>query len=397
MDDRGMKPFRIDRTAAHVSRVVLALPILLGIGSVEGASGQESVVSGTVVDHATRAPVAGARVTLERGGALLSTTVTDSIGAFLISADGPPGELYISAMGMTTWTRELSEIGDIDLGTIHLRPEPIALEGLEASGESLCDANAQDLAAAYDLIDRIRPTLRQIAANDQRENFEYVVEVVQMVRHPPPLGQFRYSWTPDTMLVRLPFAMAAHEPATLHSEGFAVALNDTVNEYRAPNAAWLASEGFRESYCMSAVEGDEEIPGHQGIRFWPKAASGKVDVSGTIWVSSAGGPATVDFHYTSLAPFLELHEVPSLVRAYQRRENTTLIPMHRVRVDHEDDTGRLTFREVADGLRMTSAWIIPGVRLAHRAQWEMGRLDGVWPRTAPLPTSGRLVALIPKD
>ncbi len=354
-------------------------------------------MSGTVVDRATGTPVAGARVTLERGGALLSTTVTDTTGHFVISGTGAPGELSVSQMGMTTWTRELSETGVVDLRTIRLRAAPIALEGLEASGESRCDANPQDLATAYDLIDRIRPTLRQIAANDQRDDFEYVVKVTRMVRHPPPLGSYRFSWTADTMLVRLPFSMAAHESATLHSEGFAVALSDTVNEYRAPNAAWLASEGFPESYCLSAVERDEETAGGRGIRFWPKGESGKVEVSGTLWLSPDGAPTAVDFRYSSLAPFLEIHEVPLLRRHYQRRENTILVPMHEVRVDEEDHAGRLTFSEVAEGLRMTSAWTIPGVRLAHRAHWEMGRLDGVWPRTAPLPTSGRLVALIPKD
>lgn len=354
-------------------------------------------MSGTVMDHSSGTPVAGARVTLERSGALLSTTVTDSTGHFVIRASGPPGDLSVAAMGMITWTRELSDTGDVDLGTIHLRPAPIALEGLEASGESRCDANPQDLAAAYDLIDRIRPALRRIAANDQRDDFEYVVQVTRMVRHPPPLGSYRFSWTADTMLVRLPFAMAAHESATLHSEGFAVALSDTVNEYRAPNAAWLASEGFPESYCLSAVERGEETVGGRGIRFWPKGESGKVDVSGTLWLSPDGAPTAVDFRYTSLAPFLEIHEVPLLRRHYQRRENTILVPMHEVRVNEEDHGGRLTFREVTDGLRMTSAWTIRGVRLAHRAHWEMGRLDGVWPRTMALPTSGRLVALIPKD
>lgn len=373
------------------------MTVLVGFGFVGRASGQEFVVSGTVVDHATGTSVAGARVTLERPNALLTTTITDSTGHFVVSGTGPPAELSVSAMGMSTWTRALSETGDIDLGTIRLRAAPMTLEGLEASGESRCDADPQDLATAYDLIDRIRPTLRQIAANDQREDFEYVVQVIRMVRHPPPLGGFRYSWTPDTMLARLSFAMAAHEPSVLHSEGFAVALSDTVNEYRAPNAAWLASEGFPESYCMAVIEQDEETTGGRGIRFWPKGESGKVDVSGTIWLSPVGDPTGVDFRYTSLAPFLEIHEVPLLVRAYQIRENTVSVPMHRVRVDEEDHVGRLTFSEVAEGLRMTSAWTIPGVRLTHRAHWEMGRLDGVWPRTEPLPTSGRLVALIPKD
>lgn len=397
IDDRMQKSSRTERGQRHLPCVILIVAVLVGFGSVGSANGQESVVSGTVMDHSSGTPVAGARVTLERGGALLSTTVTDTTGHFVISGTGAPGELSVSQMGMTTWTRELSETGDVDLGTIRLRAAPIALEGLEASGESRCDANPQDLATAYELIDRIRPSLRQIVANDHREDLEYVVEVARMVRHPPPLGAFRSTWTRDTMLVRFPFAMPAHEPATLHSEGFAVALSDTVNEYRAPNAAWLASDGFPESYCLSAVEGDEGATEGEGIRFWPKSESGKVDISGTIWLSPDGGPTAVDFRYTSLATFVEIHELPLLVRAYQIRENTILIPMHRVRVDEEDHGGRLTFSEVADGVWMTSAWTIRGAWLADRAHYEMGRLDGVWPRTEPLLTSGRLVALIPKD
>jgi carboxypeptidase family protein len=288
-----------------------AVTILLILSPCQHPLAAQTVrVTGIVVDSVSGFPIPAARVVLEPDGVVLSTTVTDSLGTFeLIVPLAQKTRITVMAMGMEEWATELGEGANTDLGQVLLRPQPFVLEGFEVSGRSHCEGEPSRLAAGHRIIEAIRPVLRAVEANDRLADTEYVVEIVRTVREYIRWDRVRWRWVPDSVRVRLPFAMPTHSAATLFEEGFAVAVNDSVNEYRAPSPSWLASERLQESHCLLAVEDDAAAPGRAGVRFWPKTPSGLVDLGGTIWLKSEDTPESVDFSYVST------HSSPGLDRS----------------------------------------------------------------------------------
>lgn len=361
-----------------------------------GALGQEMRVTGTVVDSITGTAIPGALVILTPPDGAAVSTASSETGEFMIGAPKlTKARISVSAMGMEAWFSEpLPEADSVDLGMIPLQADPYTLQGLDVSVEARCDASPQSLLEAYRVMGFVRSRLHQIRVNDQREGYEYVIQLVRQIRH---WRSERWDWRPDTVRVRLPFAVPAHEPSVLHDEGFAVAANDTVNEYRAPNAAWLASEEFQDSYCLATVSNDDRSTEVQrGVRFWPKSAPTKVDVEGTIWLNADDVPTSVTFRYVRLEPFVEANQLEWLRGYHEKRESDLIVTVRLPRIDPERHGGQITFSEVATGLWMTTQWEIRGVRLVSAGRQEDEYLRIV-PRVEPLVTKGTVLAILPGE
>jgi carboxypeptidase family protein len=374
------------------SRVIGFALLLAVFPPVPGfASAQSIEASGIVLDGTSGQPLRSARVTLRSPTHPLETFLTDESGRFLIRVDGSSGTVTVTAMGMSTWSREISTAGSVDLGQISLEPAPIVLEGLAVSAESECAGESDDLRAGHHRLSSLRPFFETVAANGQMAEIEYLLELVR------PVKTFRkgsswYSFIPDTVKVRAPAAHMGENPATLVTEGFAHAVSDSVNVYRSVTAEWLASDEFVNSYCITPAEDGPD----QGLRFWPKRSQGRVGVSGHVWIGDSGNPSSVEYRFTEIEPFTRTHEMPWLERVFQIREGQLKIPNIDLNLDEENHGGRLTFAEVSPGFWVTTSWSVSGVSLMWEAGWRLSELSWVRANAHPLTTSGRLLALLPR-
>lgn len=375
------------------ARVLIVLVAgVLGLASALPAASRAQVsVTGRVLDGSTGRPVVNARASLRRGGGVVASTATDREGRFNLEASGAES-LLVEAMGMTERTISLGEaVGSvIDLGDIVLAPVPILLDGIEAEGESVCGVPGERLREGLERLEAARPQFAAITENDRLPAYRYVMEMVRTARKARPVGP-AIDWLPDTTLVQLEASLASGDPSLLSSAGFARALGDSTTIYLLPTPSWFTSDAFPTDYCVSALQAEE---GH-GLRFWPKRDGRSVGIRGAVWLEDDGAPASVEFNYTSLHAFVDLHEVPRLVREFEPSDGYIQGALRKFELDEADFGGRLTFSEVSPGTRMTIDWEVRGVYLSRFALWRMGDLQEFRPRPRPLITSAQLKALVP--
>ena len=365
------------------SRLVLIL--LCCFAAASDASAQGVAVRGVVQDAASGRPVVGARVFLSMSGVRVASSVVGARGEFALTAPGVPVEVTISALGAQDWTATIADDSGANLGIVRLQMLPFELAGLSVSAQSVCGSEVERLEAGARAIAAIRPRLGEIARNNALTGAEYVVDLVRSHRDVWPDGRLLFS--KDTSRLRLPSVLVGEDPDRLAREGFAVALSDSVNEYRAATPEWFASSDFESGYCLSLNASD-------ALEFWPKDSLSVVGVAGAIELGEEG-PTHVSYRYTNLRAFVELHEIPWLESYYRARTGVARVPIRGLQFNPDRHGGTLTFAEVGDGLFMTTAWLVNGVVLFRRADYERGELVLVSPRTASLETSARLIAVAP--
>ena len=383
--------------ASGARALLLMAGTLVRAAAVPGpAASQEGHLTGTVVDSITGAPIPAAMVILTLPGRASISTMSTETGGFRFRVRSFAGaRLSVTALGTTEWVHPaLPDSDSLDLGLLLLQPASYTLPGLNVSADAACEAPPDSLQRAYHIMGSVRPRLQQISVNDERDDQEYVVRIVRPVRY--WRGE-RWGWRPDTILARVPFAVPPADLESLRKDGFARVVSDTLHEYRAPTAAWFASERFPTDYCLATSSRPRDHGRtSQGLDFWPKVRDGDVDIAGTIWLDPEGVPQEVTFEYRSLEPFVEEHQLQWLKRYWElRRPHLTVVTRLRD-IDEDNHGGRLTFGEVSPGLWMTVSWEIRGVRLVSAGQ-EEDEVIYIVPRIVPLVTSGQLIAIVPRD
>ena len=140
-----LEDFRIT-TSVHRQTVPEAIRQMIGFYPVRmSVDGNEIIVEcvqktahryiGTVVDEADR-PVAYANIALlhPADSSLVGGGVSNEDGLFVIPADAKEAILRISFVGYKT---EFLQPDNYDVGTIHLKPEAIVLNGVQVTGERI--------------------------------------------------------------------------------------------------------------------------------------------------------------------------------------------------------------------------------------------------------------------
>ncbi|MFQ5519839.1 MAG: carboxypeptidase-like regulatory domain-containing protein [Acidimicrobiia bacterium] len=386
----------IVRASRTKTLLMLAGTLVRAAAAPSPAAPQEAYLTGTVVDSITGAPIPAAMVIVTLPGSASFSTMSTETGRFQFRVSSFAGaRLSVTALGTTEWVHPaLPDSDSLDLGLLLLQPEPYTLPGLNVSADAACEAPPDSLQRAHHVMDFVRPRLQQISVNDERDDQEYVVRIVRPLRYWK--GE-RWGWRPDTVLARVPFAVPPVDLESLREDGFAQVVSDTLHEYRAPTAAWLASAQFPVDYCLAtSAQPREEGETSHGIDFWPKVRDGDVDIAGTIWLDPEGVPQEVTFEYRSLEAFVEGHQLQWLKRYWElRRPHLTVVTRLRD-IDEDNHGGRLTFGEVSPGLWMTVSWEIRGVRLVSAGR-EEDEVIYIVPRIVPLVTSGQLIAIMPTE
>lgn len=319
------------------SRLLIAL--ILGVASATFAKrGAAQVIDGVVVDSDSRIPVAGALVSLVDGsGRDIQRFMVDADGSFRFLVAAVPGSYSLRAerLGMTTRTVDSFDLGPADTVTIRiaLSHRPIALAGIQASGERRCELEAALGETTHQVWDRARTTLRAVGTSDSVGRYVYDLE--RHVRELEPRSLEIRSETRTHARSTDERPIRSHPVEMLVGDGWAV--GDEAGGYRffAPDAHTLLSDLFLATHCLRLRPRDESRPGLVGLEFRPiSLRSNHTDIEGVLWLSRETGELLwLEFDYRGL---------PGLA------------------ADHRSDQvgGRVEFLGLPDGGWIVSKWFI---------------------------------------
>ena len=319
------------------SRLLTAL-ILGGASAVFAREGAAQVIDGVVVDSESRIPVVGALVSLVDGnGRDIQRFLVDADGSFRFLVAALPGSYSLRAerLGMSTRTVDSFDLGPADTITVRiaLRHRPIALAGIQASGERRCELEAALGETTHQVWDRARKTLRAVGASDSVGRYVYDLERHVRELEPGSLEIRSETSTHGQSTDGRP--IKSHPVEMLIADGWAV--GDEAGGYRffAPDAHTLLSDLFLATHCLRLRARDESRLGLVGLEFRPiSLRSNRTDIEGVLWLSRETGELLwLDFDYRGL---------PGLA------------------AEHRSDQigGRVEFLGLPDGGWIVSKWFI---------------------------------------
>jgi hypothetical protein len=355
-------------------------------------------LTGTVVSEEGTSPLEGARVAFLSEDSVRRVTTADTAGRFNVQIPRPGRYVIeVELMGYADWESPPMDLGEPQDLTLLVPLAPVELEGVVVEGLSVCRAPAVDLRAGTELLREVRPILEEIERNSSLERYRYAIELSRPTKR-WDRGTWRWVGS-DTVRFLTDAVIVIEPPDVLVREGYAVAVDDSTNLYRAPGPATLSSAEFQATHCIRRVQGDTK--GRVGLAFEPKDAGKRVEVEGTLWMATREGgfiPRRLDFAFVNVEPHLEERQVPWLEAYFLERSG----PGRRMKVAPVDSGGEeyggsLLFREVERDLLLITEWQVDQLSLAYEALFIGARSLELTPRVRALPTSARVLALVPRE
>ncbi len=286
--------------------------ILFAASALVVQQGGAQVIDGVVVDSASRVPVAGALVSLvDNGGRDLQRVMVDADGSFRFIVAGSPGTYTLRAerLGMATETVGGLDPGPVDTVTVRiaLRHRPIALTGIEASGEGRCELRAAVGDATHRVWEGARQALMAVDASGSAGRYSYDLERHVRELEPGSLKIRTDSRTRTRSMNQRP--IRSHPVESLISGGWVVGDSDGYR-YFAPDAHALLSDPFLATHCLRLRGYDEARPGLVGLEFRPiRSQPNRTDIEGVLWLSRETGELEwLDFGYRGLPGIAGEHQ-----------------------------------------------------------------------------------------
>ena len=292
------------REGAGGSKPALITLILVATSALFVQQGGAQVIDGVVVDSSSRVPVAGALVSLvDNDGRDLQRFLVDADGSFRFFVAGPPGTYSLRAerLGMATTTVGGLDPGPADTVTVRiaLRLRPIALTGIEASGERRCELQAAVGEATHRVWEGARKAL--LAVDASASAGRYVYDLERHVRELEP-GSLKIRSDARTRARSMDQRPIRSRPVeVLVSDGWVVG-DEGGYRYFAPDAHTLLSDPFLATHCLRLRARDESRPGLVGLEFRPiRPQPERTDIEGVLWLSRETGELEwLDFGYRGL-------------------------------------------------------------------------------------------------
>lgn len=390
-----------------ILRALGLLGVSVFLGSPSGAAAQ--VVTGQVKDSGTGAPVSAALVELMRSDSTqVAATLTDSGGRYTIQTT-LPGAYSIRVRRLGYSTRSVEQVVETRTHRvdIELVSQPVQLEGIVATGRSVCE-NGPGVGPG---------TLRL---------WNLIVDVLDVAQLAQTLDSYRFDLllyvrdrTLDGRHVLVDVAERSYETGAfvamplekLEDQGYVEPHYGGLLSWYMPDPAVLSSDRFRETHCFRVVE--HEDPGLVGLGFDPTPQRSDdrpderndsyeqlfgddvVEVRGVLWVDRVTGALShLEYDYVGIrdsavdalaggsAYFEQLSGGLWIVRQW-------LLRMPKLRVDD----GRI----VPEARREAGGYVVQAVNAA--LDDERSAVDPVGRSSAlPAGTVGSLVGrLVPSD
>ena len=324
------------------SRGCLALALLLAFPAMAHAQ----VVRGRLVDQASGRPLEGAMIVLTGPGGDVASVLSDALGRFSVRApEAGTFALRADRIGHASTTLEPFPLGVGDTLEVRMAAlvSPVALEGLEVSGERRCAVLPEAGRAVAAVWGEARKALAAAALTQAGEVYQY--RTVSFVRELDERGRRIVSEQRQVgrSYLRRPFESLP--PERLVEEGF-MRPDPAGDLYYAPDAAVLLSDAFLDTHCLNLTQGQGDAQGMLGVRFEPLEGRTKPDIRGIVWLEPASGELRwVDYVYENIDPALRSDAVG----------------------------GRVAFRGLPDGTWIVTEWRIRMPTAATRPDFRGGR------------------------
>jgi len=257
-------------------------------------------VRGQLTDSITRAPLAGAFLTLvDERGVEKARTITNNAGEFLLTAPAAGAfRLRSKRIGFRPYVSPpltLTAGGAISYSAA-VDPIPVALAQVVVQGERQCDVEAGASVAA--VWEEVHEALAAVSWTSRDPAYWYAI--TRFSRETSPGGRPRgpdSTWRDDGYR---PIPIKSAPPQQLELEGFVVVEQDGWT-YHGPDADELISDAFLRTHCFETKPGRGETEGLIGLAFTPARDRTLPDITGTLWIDR--GTAMLhhlDFTYVRL-------------------------------------------------------------------------------------------------
>jgi hypothetical protein len=304
---------------------LLSSLIALALASAPLAAQPRPPVAGTVRDSTSRQPLPGAVVLLlDSAGGTVARGTTDQRGQYRVPTPVAAQRMRVLRLGFRPQERALATETEFALVAI-----PSLLEQVRVTEAASCPRRP-DRAAAFALLEQVRAgLLATVVARSQ--NRARMTRLLYERRFDGPTDRI-VSQTVRTSVATgadRPFG-AARSAAAFVRQGF---LEDSSNTFFAPDAETLIEDAFSAGYCFHLARPDPARPHQLGLGFAAARArdDGRVDIDGTLWVDTlARALRDLEFRYVGLD-----------------KQVSALAP-----------GGRLSFREVANGITLVDRWAL---------------------------------------
>ncbi len=303
---------------AHVFRLrrVVVVSWLL-LSAVRSAESQE--LHGSVVDSATRRPIASAVLVLvDDAGISQARTITNDRGQYHL---GLPADVRrLRALRLGYRAREIPLVpggGSLDIAMIAI---PTLLEKVDVQAARACPRR-DDAQAALALLEQARAGLLAtvVAAEQNPATMKLLRYERQMEGTTDHIE--RQTVHIDSVVGRRKSFEAASSAAAFVRDGFA---RDSAGSriLYGPDAEVLLDDSFANAYCFRLVDADRVRPNQVGLGFSAaERRKDRVDIDGAVWIDTlARQLVDIDFRYEGIrlpynAPHpgghIHFHEMPN--------------------------------------------------------------------------------------
>ena len=315
--------------------------------------GAQTVISGTVVETETGAPVEGAAVVLlDRSREEVAWRLTDAAGRFVFAR--PRGGTYTLRTVRIGHASVESDPFALGRGTTVVRRlespvEAITLAGIDVESNRRCEVRPGQGEATAMVWEEARKALVAAWRTSETGIYRYTVR-----RHEREWDSrarnVRSEQIEDVEFWEGPTAFSAQGIDDLLENGF-TRRHDGASSFYGPDAAVLLSDPFLDTHCMSLSEGEDEAEGLLGLYFQPVEDRNVADISGVLWLDPSDSKLQwLDFRYE----FLDA-------------------------VDSEELGGRIRFSGLPDGTWIVNEWYIraPILEWTLRGSRVVQRLAGI--------------------
>ena len=253
--------------------------LLLGAAPCAAAA---QVVTGTVVEEETGAPVPGAVLELvDEAGRVSGSGISGAAGAFRLQAPGPGlFRVRTSRLGYYTTTVAVNlGAGAEERLRIAIAQEAITLQDMRVSARSRCDVRPGSGLSTHTLWEAARKALT--AASVARRQLGLEGEVHRYERDLDPDGRTlrERRWSRVGPIDR-PFVSAPADE--LARQGYVRFASDGGAAVFAPDADVLLSDAFLETHCFRATPGEDSTL--VGLAFEPIRGRRATEVAGVLWL-----------------------------------------------------------------------------------------------------------------
>ncbi len=262
------------------------------------------IVTGTVTDAQSGAPVRGAVVTLtaRAGNGSVRRTVSDPAGTFALGAPAPGSyTLDVRAIGFTPWIDSTVTLGagESRVEQVALKPFTVRLATVRVQGRSACRRSGDLDVVTTEVWDNVWAAL---ASTEIAHAQQVQADVFMYTREFDAESGVVLSEDHNTIQVRDERPFRTAPPAELARYGYwRQTVGGQINYY-GPDAQVLMSPEFLASHCFSLVRDDSAAAPRIGLTFRPSRGNAN-DVEGVLWIDALSGELRdLEYAYTGLPP-----------------------------------------------------------------------------------------------